>query len=189
MNTVNYIKEYVQMLFNIPLRSDFADKYWGYKVYDDKNELVFIWYDKLSDIVEMKSIKKCDQYNPSIIYNYYLVESYNNRLDAENGLNKLITGGTPRYNLRFRLYGAKYRILCIETGIVYNSSTEICSMFNVSPSALSKHLNRKVGYKSVKGFRFIYTDAPHSVKHIYNTYNDPDYLLPKLHHYTIEGEK
>lgn len=177
------------------IKDDFREKYFVYGVYDNVGKVKFIWYDRLCDIITLKSLKKTDYFNPNIIYEIYLIKYFDNKIDAENALSKIIDeseleGKTPPYNLKFRNYSNRYRILCIETGFIYNSALETARIMGLSTSALSAHLNRQTGYKTIKGFRFIYTNAPHFVKqlNVCGKYDQYD-TLPKLHHYSIEGEK
>jgi hypothetical protein len=50
--------------------------------------------------------------------------------------------------------GRNARVECLETGIIYNSASEACRTLNLSQSALSNHLNGRVGYKKVRGMTF-----------------------------------
>lgn len=56
------------------------------------------------------------------------------------------------------LYGGQrspfHRVRCVETGIVYNSANECCKSMGIAQSALSQHLRRMSGFKTVKGHTF-----------------------------------
>jgi hypothetical protein len=46
------------------------------------------------------------------------------------------------------------RVRCIETGVTYDSIAHAAECFNVTRQAMSAHVNRKPGAKSIKGATF-----------------------------------
>lgn len=176
-------------IMNIFTRGDFPNKYWVYAVYTLDKEPKFIWYDRLCDIITQSSLKKTEDYDPTIMYRFSLLKCCDSKIKAENSLNEIIdiNGKTPPYNLRFHTYNNRYRIACIETGDVYNNASDACKLLGLSTSALCNHLQRKPGFKQVKGLRFIYTTAPFNVNKINIHMPNGFGALPTVHRY--EGEE
>lgn len=152
------------------LMKGFDRKTWVYAVYDN-NKLVFMWYDRLSDIIAMKSISKTEGYDINKPYTFVLLSAHKNRIEAENSLivwlNKSeLEGKTPEYNTHFRNYNNNQRIVCLQTGDIFNTAAEACKLLGLSTSAMCNHLARRVGFRSVKGLIFEYIDAPFNVKNV-----------------------
>lgn len=152
------------------LMNGFNQKIWVYAVYDG-NDLVFMWYDRLADIISMKSLMRTNGFDRNKPYTYVLLSGHNNRIDAENSLvvwlNKSeLKGKTPCYNFKFRNYNNNQRIVCLQTGDIFNTAKEACMLLGLSTSALCNHLAKRAGFRSVKGLTFDYIDAPFNVKNI-----------------------
>lgn len=164
--------------------------YWVYKMYDhvQASDPCFVFFDKLTDIVCLSSLKKSALFRSDVKYELELVSHHRTRLEAENALNRAVGVKFPSYNLQLMAFNHKMRVLCVETGEIYNSAAEIIRKFGFNQAALSNHLNRKSGYRQVKGFRFVYTDAPWTVKFIPNAFEPGDYYLPKVYHYVADRE-
>ena len=177
-------------IMSIFTRGDFTNKYWVYAVHTaDDREPKFIWYDRLCDIITQSSLKRTEDYDPNVLYEFKILKCCDSKLKAEMSLNEIIdmNGKTPPYNLRFYTYNNKYRIACIETGDVYNNASEACRLLKLPMSAMSNHLQRKPGFKQVKGLRFIYTTAPFNVNKVHIHMPEGFGVLPTLHRY--EGDE
>lgn len=171
------------------LSGNMSDSYWVYAIstvrLTGEKELKFMWCDKMTDIVNFKTLKKCFDYDPNLTYEIEFLARTNNRIEGDNKLNNLIrlNGKTPPYNLRMVTYGNRMRILCIDTGVIYQNAQEIIRQLGLNQSVLSNHLNRRPGYRTVKGYRFIYTDAPYNITNIPGTFPLFEQHLPKVYHY------
>ena len=60
----------------------------------------------------------------------------------------------PRANLYSRVKRIRARVRCIDTGVEYDNASDAALRNGVSQSALSNHLNGRVGYDTVHGLRF-----------------------------------
>lgn len=139
------------------------DAFWIYAVYNSFNDLLFVWYGKLNDIVANRPIRSLTCYDGNEMYKVYLLGCKETELDAKNEVNWWIDhselhGKMPPWNMRYRLYNDNKFIRCIETGEIFRNAREIVKTYGVCQSALSCHLAQKPGYKSVKGMRFVYCD-------------------------------
>lgn len=77
------------------------------------------------------------------------------RISVANDRLNRITTTMPHCNV----YGvmkdvAAVKVKCNETGIVYDNIARAAAAHDAARSAMSNHLNRKVGHKSVKGYTF-----------------------------------
>jgi len=45
-------------------------------------------------------------------------------------------------------------VLCVETGIVFESIQHVAAAMKLNPSTLSNHLNGRIGYRHVRGWTF-----------------------------------
>lgn len=137
--------------------------FWTYAVYNAYNELLFVWYGRLNDIVGSRPFRSLNCYDPSQMYKVYLLGCVNTEIEARNEVNWWIEhselhGRTPLWNMNFRIYNDNKLIRCLETGELFRNAQEIVKTYGVCQSALSKHLAQKAGYKTVKGMRFVYCD-------------------------------
>lgn len=145
----------------ITLNTKNLEAFWVYGIYEN-NELVFMYYGQLRDIIAMRPFKINEKFIEGQSYTYALLQECSNKIEAENTLNTWIKlselgGATPPYNNFNRAYNDNKFIQCLETGRFYRSAQDIVRIFNVSQSALSNHLRGVPGYRTVKGMRFRYT--------------------------------
>lgn len=115
---------------------------------------VFIWWCKFTDLLKFKDAIKNPAFNVNQRYTVYIVEYHSNARDAQNAFSRVIAQrGMPPCNLThdFNRIGS---IRCNETGHVYRNQAEIVRLHGINATALSQHLRRAKGYKSVKGMTF-----------------------------------
>ena len=61
----------------------------------------------------------------------------------------------------YHIKNASKKIQCVESGQVFKSQRFACRWLGINQGQLSQHMNRKPGFKSIKGMTFIfYTGAP-----------------------------
>jgi len=83
-----------------------------------------------------------------------LVFNYNGHYEYDaNGKVKHLNEPQKRINHR----KPERLIYCDQTGMTYKTQLEVCNLFQISNSQLSLHLNKRPGYRTVKGcvFRYI----------------------------------
>lgn len=155
----------------IVLHKNFIDKYWVYGVYNAYNQLVFIQYGTLKDIISMRPLNLCDNYDENESYTFVLLKCYGKKIDAENAVsywinNSELEGKAPPFNGQLKLYNNDALIQCMENGRFYRTCVDVVKIFNVSASALSNHLRGVTGYKSVKGLHFkrYYGERPKEIE-------------------------
>lgn len=145
----------------VQLSSKTFRNFWIYAVYNSKNELIFIWCSKIADIIVQQPLARIEGYDPNEMYSFYLLESYPTRLECERKIgwwmrNSELDGKMPEFNKRFRTYNGGKLVFCYTTGQTYPSATEAAKTLNLSLSALCNHLNKKPGFRTVKGHVFDY---------------------------------
>lgn len=155
----------------LDMHMSFLDKYWTYAVYNSKRELVFIYYGTFKDIIAMRPLRLCENFNEDDLYSYVFLNHFTRKIDAENAVSYWIIhseleGKTPIYNLHLKLYNNDSYIQCLENGRFYKTSVDVAKIFNVSQSALCNHLRGVAGYKSVKGLHFkrYYGERPKEIE-------------------------
>lgn len=151
----------------IVMHKNFKDKYWVYAVYNTFNELVFIHYGTLKDVISIRPLSLCDKYKEDECYTFVLLRCYSKKIEAENAVsywinNSELNGKMPPFNGSLKLYNNDAFIQCAENGRFYRTATDVVKIFGVSGSALSNHLRGVSGYKSVKGlhFKYYYGERP-----------------------------
>lgn len=145
----------------IVMQSKYLNKLWVYGVYNSEQDLVFLSYGTLREIVMMSPFKTIEKFNENENYTFVLIQPCDNKIAAENALSYWITnselqGRTPPFNIYNKSYNNRYFIQCMENGRFYQTAADVVKIFNVSQSALSNHLRGLPGHKSVKGLHFKY---------------------------------
>lgn len=141
-----------------------SNSYKSYHAYTmlDGEEVVFIGYDKLVNIISLTVPAAHPDFKQGHDYTVQIHQpAYVNSIDAANHASSLITGETPPLN---RGSYARFNrvIVCEQTGQSFETQEEAARVCNISQPQLSKHLRRLPGHKSVKGLSFIYKAAEQS---------------------------
>lgn len=144
---------------SVTLSADTCDKLWIYGIYDSKEQLVFMFYGKLKDIVALRPFRINPKFDEKEKYTFVLIQPCKDKIDAENALvtalnRSELNGNTPPYNVYNKLYNDTYFIQCLNNGKFYRSAQDIIKIFHVSQPALSNHLRGVTGYRHVKGLTF-----------------------------------
>jgi hypothetical protein len=145
----------------IVLKNRYINKLWVYGVYDKGNNLVFMNYGSLKEIVSMSPFKAVDKFNEEECYTFVLIQPCESKYAAENALvnwinNSELEGRTPPMNIYSKSYNNRWLIQCVENKRFYQSASEVAKIFSIAQSALSNHLRGVPGYKSVRGLHFKY---------------------------------
>ena len=159
---------------SIKLSKKTVDKIWVYGIYNSQEELVFMFYGKLREIMSLSPFRINPKFDENEEYTVVLVQPCKDKIDAENALTAAINnfelkGSTPAYNVYNRCYNNTYYIQCLNNGKFYRTAQDVVKIFRVSQPALSNHLRGVTGYRHVKGLTFkIYNntsmDAPKEVE-------------------------
>lgn len=144
---------------SITMTADMSDKLWVYGVYDSKEQLVFMFYGKLKDIVALRPFRINPKFDEKEKYTYVLIQPCKDKIEAENTLATVLirselNGNTPPYNVYNKLYNDRYFIHCLNNGKFYKSAQDVIKIFHISQPALSNHLRGVTGYRHVKGLTF-----------------------------------
>lgn len=145
----------------ILLQKRYLNRYWVYAVYNLKRELLFMSYASLKEITSMSPFKLNEKFNEEESYIFVLIQSYDSKPAAENGVTYWINhselqGTTPPLNIYNKTYNNTHFIQCIENGKFYKTAADVVRIFNISQSALSNHLRGLPGHRSIKGLHFKY---------------------------------
>lgn len=150
---------------SISLNLKFRDKIWVYAIYDSREQLVFMYYGTLKEIIEMRPFKTNEKFNENETYRYVILKPYDNKVDAENALGvwmnvSELKGSMPPYNIYSQGYNNNSYIYCVDNGRYYKSAQDVVKIFNISQPALSNHLRGVTGYRHVKGLTFKFHHGP-----------------------------
>lgn len=156
MITTNYLNDRPMLL----LSETNINWYWIYTVESIENGLEFIGYGKIRDIVDLRPILKSEYYRQDRTYVYTLIEAVRDNVQAINKMNKwlklLSPNDLPRMNKKWIYNYVGRKVRCNETGDVFETCVDACRRYGLSASALSNHLNRRKGFRTVKGKTFSY---------------------------------
>lgn len=131
-----------------------------YRVYDETDELVYVYVGKLPDIIALRNIVCAKSFNPYSKYNVIIEdEEYNEKSEALNALNTVVPSSLPKFNLEVRDYINDKFIICDQTGEKFRNQNEICQRYAIKKSNLSNHLRNRTIVKSLKGYSFHYYNA------------------------------
>ena len=146
------------------LCADSAERLWVYGIYDSKEQLVFMFYGKLKDIVSLRPFRTNPKFDEKENYTFVLIQPCKDRIEADNALTAALNrselnGNTPPYNIYNQTYNDRYFIQCLNNGKFYRTAQDVVKIFRVSQPALSNHLRGVTGYKRVKGLSFKFYNA------------------------------
>ena len=124
----------------------------------DPTGVIYAGVGKMSDVFTLARLKAFREFDLEVPYKVEIISSHVRLIDAQNSLSRWIKDNNippPKYNLAQAMKYAR-GIHCIETGKSYKSQSDAAKDLNISQSALSKHLTRVPGHKTIKGYRFEY---------------------------------
>lgn len=167
---------------SIRLHEETANDIFLYVVRNRIGTIEFIGCGTIPEIVSMRAIKNNKFYNPSEVYEFCILHNqhFKRRIDALNALSvaiRAIHGGTPRMNLYSRGYNNEKRIVCLQTGEIFNNASEVCRKYEINHGQLSAHITGKQGYKTVKGMTFVYE---YKIRKQQDLYNLLKYWTPQM---------
>lgn len=144
------------MLFTI--NEPMQQSYVVYQVYNHHQILVFVWYCKFTDILELKECRKNPAFERDQIHTIQIVSWYRTVREANIAYLQIVKTWKdwPILNYTNHINNHKNRIRCNQTGEIFHTHAEACRRHNLNASQLSQHLRRNPGFKSIKGMTFEY---------------------------------
>jgi hypothetical protein len=119
-------------------------------------EVLFIGYCQLTRLFQLTDASRNPQFNHNVEYLCEVLEIHPDRVQAHNSTSALLrkNGPLPKFN-RPDPRG-RGTIVCDQTAETFTSVQEAARVHGIDPGALSKHLNRHAGFKSVKKRTYFY---------------------------------
>lgn len=110
-------------------------------------------FSQIGTIPDARSKPGFNLINHPIIFK--LIDVVEHKYQAQNIIAQRIKSeGVPELN-KAAQHKRNMKIMCVETGIVYDNLTIAANANYISKSNLSNHLNGKVGFKTVSGKTYI----------------------------------
>lgn len=136
--------------------NDFGRHYCVYEHYNAEDVLMFVGVSKIVEAFMFQDARQNSEWvkiftadTPLIMK---IVLTTPDLHIASNYRHRIITTQRPHCNAYgFSMLGIRAEIICDQTNERFATITEAARAHGISASALSNHLNNKVGHKSVKG--------------------------------------
>lgn len=138
--------------------NEIIKNYYVYSIRDDADNILFINYDTLVNVVTFRKLMSNPLFIKDANYNIELHGSYELSWQAHNACDVLIRQlcvSTPYLNIT-QSTSRRGAVLCDQTGVTYKNASEACKMLGASPSRMSMHLARHAGHKSINNMTFRY---------------------------------
>lgn len=130
--------------------NEMDNKYFVYSYRGQNGELLYIGVDKIEDILKMRRIKTFSGFDPSEKITVEVYESYEARYKGQESVKKLKT------MLGECKYDRGDKVMCVETGQVFDTAYEACKFIKTTPTRMSCHLKGRKGFKTIFGKTFVY---------------------------------
>lgn len=146
------------MEFTINLKTkllDLKNQHAIYRVLDSTmTEVLFIGYCPLTQIFQMTEPSRHPLFKHNEQYYQQVLNICPDKISAMMLNREYLRncGPMPRFNK----YASRGKIICDQTGEHFESVHDAARVHNIDPTALSKHLNRTPGFKSVKKRTYFY---------------------------------
>ena len=130
-------------------------KYYTYLMYD-LDELVYVGHGKLKDIITLKDVIPCQEFEKNIFYKIVSHSEHEQKYQAYNAAAKLMhEHGTPKFNKALQYVNThSMPVKCVQDGKIYVNAATAARAYNIQESRMSKHILRKPGHKSIYGMTF-----------------------------------
>jgi hypothetical protein len=154
------------MTINISLTRESVDKH-AWCVYlhfiNDDQTPIFAGVCKVKNLLDMKEARGntawLELVRPPTPMRVAIIHSSNDYYDVVNYRMRFIMAQKTVCNMKGKSIGVSRIIICNETKQEFKSITEAARAFNADLSNMNNHVNRKPGFKSVKGHTFRRKDA------------------------------
>lgn len=130
--------------------NDVENRYFVYSFKTIGGELLYIGVDKIEDIIKMRRLKTFSDFDPSEKITVEVYESYEARYKGQESVKKLKT------MLGECKYDRGDKVMCVETGQVFDTAYEACKFIKTTPTRMSCHLKGRKGFKTIFGKTFVY---------------------------------
>lgn len=135
---------------------DFTTNHCVYEVYDNQQQLVFMWSDKLANVYSLKDLVSNPEVKRDEPFTLFITKLFPSEREARNHVTSHLNNPAtkwPKYNKTVR-YLRYTPVQCIETGVIYKNALYCARSNNINQSQLSQHLRGVPGYKTVKGHTY-----------------------------------
>lgn len=129
---------------------EMENKYFVYSIRTVGGMLLYIGIDKMEDIIKMRRLKTFSDFDPYEKVVIQVYESYEARYKGQESVKKLKT------MLGECKYDRGDKVMCVETGQVFDTAYEACKFIKTTPTRMSCHLKGRKGFKTIFGKTFVY---------------------------------
>lgn len=131
--------------------NEMDNRYFVYSYRGQNGELLYIGVDKIEDILKMRRIKTFSGFDSDEKISINIYESYDKRYKGHEAVQRLKNMlGKCKYQ------DNNMKIMCVETGQVFDTAYEACKYINTTPTRMSCHLKGRKGFKTIFGKTFKY---------------------------------
>lgn len=120
---------------------------------------LFVGYDTLAAVVNLSTVRAAPGFNNGEAVGLHIHSVHTGRLDAMNAqsrkIRELCGMSTPPLNIGYRNQ-RQSAVVCEQTGTQYPTASAAAEAHDVDAARMSKHLARRRGFKTVRGFTFRY---------------------------------
>lgn len=151
------------MIGNNWIKAEDTGKLYAYSIHDPSGRCLFVGFDTLASAMAMNQVKGNPVFSMAAVMNVRLHSVHETRVSAYNAIAPLIAELSPTIcpPLNMTSHANRYlQVVCDQTGEVYQNANRACEALGVDNARLSRHLARKPGHRSIKGFTFHYIN-PH----------------------------
>lgn len=121
------------------------------------NQLIWIGLCRYSDLLSAPDVRKNIEWQKRVKGKNVMLTlfaEYDDLQQAQHDWSRAVSDNRPICNFVNSTSNKHQKIMCIETGVVYQSQTEVARIHGVTNGAISNHLNGHGTQKTVKGLTF-----------------------------------
>lgn len=130
--------------------NDVENRYFVYSFKTIGGVLLYIGIDKMEDIIKMRRLKTFSDFDPSEKITVEVYENYDARYKGQESVQRL------KNMLGKCKYDRGDKVMCVETGQVFDTAYEACKFIKTTPTRMSCHLKGRKGFKTIFGKTFVY---------------------------------
>lgn len=120
---------------------------------------VYVGRGSIHDIISFRQLLAMPGFDESIEYEirfHGTTTSVTEAWNLQTTVMREAIGYQPVFNTQEKMANRYRRVRCKNDGSVYRSAIEVVRHYGIAQSALSQHLRRAKGFKSIKGLQFEY---------------------------------
>lgn len=128
---------------------------------EPQHTLIYVGVCKTSEVLQLPDARQNNEFlriamiNRAIGIRFLLTTT--DEAAAREQMYALVKQYQPHCNINGKPIIRGARVRCLSTGAIFDNAAAAARFFNVSPTQLSSHLNKKPGFKSVRGLVFEFT--------------------------------